>query len=289
MRLAQEALEDIKMSSKVNYGKYRVNTDGLVFRADGYSNRSYDHNSTNWKDLTPSGFDITLESSGLYNESGYYEFRRGSNNLYGAISGENFTGLRSLGVFKDKNSSFTIESFFKVNTKGGAESDDGAVIFGNTDHNKSGFSYGIVAHTGNGGGVSGLHVVIASDKEDNAGGAGTHTHSPETGVTGVLSNPLSPSISNDTFCHAAMTYDSSDGVMAAYLDGVIKDSGTFPSSQELHQGTGNGTYQQFFIGGNNSSGINVDVGMVSCYNRALSSGEVYGNCKAVKHRYGGGY
>ena len=39
----------------------------------------------------------------------------------------------------------------------------------------------------------------------------------------------------------------------------------------------------------NLSGINVDIGMVSAYNRALESGEVYANCKAVKHRYGGGY
>ena len=191
------------MSSKVNYGRYRVNTDGLVFRVDGYSQRSKEHNSEYWRDLTPSGLDVKLENSGLYSEeSGFYQFRAGTDNSYGAISGENFTGLRSLGVFKDKNSSFTIESFFRLKSGETIGSDDGAVIFGNTDHNKSGYSYGLVARTGNDNEIRGLHAVLASDKEDKAGGAGTHTHSPETGVTGVLSNPLSPSISNDTFCHS---------------------------------------------------------------------------------------
>ena len=278
------------MSSKVNYGKYRVNTDGLVFRVDGYSQRSYDHNTEYWRDLSPSGLDVKLENSGLHNEeSGFYQFRAGTSNTYAAISGENFTGLRSLGVFKDKNSSFTIESFFKLKSGEAVSADDGAVIFGNTDHTKSGYSYGLIARTGDDNEVRGLHAVLASDKEDNAGGAGTHTHSPWTGVTGVLSNPSSPSIVPDTFYHAAMTYDASDGSTVSYLDGVAKNTGTFPSSQELHQGTGNGTYQQLYIGGNASSGLNIDIGVVAAYNRALSSGEVFGNCQAVKHRYGGGY
>jgi hypothetical protein len=87
-----------------------------------------------------------------------------------------------------------------------------------------------------------------------------------------------------------MTYSANDGMTLGYLDGVVKNSGTFPASgQDLHKSTGDANYHQFFIGGNNSSGLNVDVGMVSCYNRALSSGEVFGNCQAVKHRYGGGY
>ena len=57
------------MSSKVNYGKYRVNTDGLVFRVDGYSSRSHDHNTEFWRDLTPSGLDVKLQNSGLYDET----------------------------------------------------------------------------------------------------------------------------------------------------------------------------------------------------------------------------
>jgi len=283
--------EDTKMSSKVNYGKYRVNTDGLIFRVDGYSSRSHSHNTENWKDLTPSGLDVKLENSGLYSEaSGFYQFRAGTQNTYAAVSGENFSGLRDLGLFKDKNSSFTIESFFQIRTGAGLTApDDGAVIFGNTDHNKSGYSYGFVAHTGEGGQISGLNAVLSSNKEDNAGGAGTHTNSPWTGVTGVLSDPATPSIEANSFYHAAMTYSAIDGMTVSYLDGVVKNSGTFTASQQLHKSTGNGTYQQFYIGGNASSGINVDVGVVSAYNRALSSGEVYANCKAVKHRYGGGY
>jgi len=273
------------MSSKVNYGKYRVNTDGLVFRVDGYSQRSKEHNSQYWRDLTPSGLDVKLENSGLYSEeSGFYQFRAGTDNSYAAISGENFTGLRSLGVFKDKNSSFTIESFFKLKSGETVSSDDGAVIFGNTDHNKSGYSYGLIAHTGDDNEIRGLHTVLSSNKTDSV-----ESHNPWTGITGVLSDPSSPSIVPDTFYHAAMTYDSSDGSTVSYLDGVAKNTGTFPSSEELHKGTGDGTYQQLYIGGNASSGLNVDVGVVSAYNRALSSGEVYANCKAVKHRYGGGY
>lgn len=273
------------MASKVNYGRYRVNTDGLVFRVDGYSQRSKEHNSEYWRDLAPSGLDVKLEHSGLYDEtSGYYKFRAGASNTYAAISGDNFTGLRSLGVFKDKNSSFTIESFFKLKSGEAVNSDDGAVIFGNTDHSKSGYSYGFVALTGQGGEIRGLNAVLASNKTD-----GVETHNPWTGITGALSDPASPSIAPDTFYHAAMTYNASDGSTVSYLDGVAKNTGTFPSSQELHKGTGDGTYQQFYIGGNASSGLNIDIGMVSAYNRALSSGEVYGNCKVVKHRYGGGY
>lgn len=279
--------EDIKMSSKVNYGKYRVNTDGLVFRVDGYSQRSYSHNTENWLDLTSNDFDVKLENSGLHNEeSGFYEFRAGTSNTYAAVSGANFSGLRDLGLFKDKNSSFTIEAFFQLKT--GAQltlPDDGSVIFGNTDHNKSGYSYGLVARTGEDDVIRSLNAVLSSNKEDNSAGAGTHTNSPWTGITHVLSTDMTPS----TFYHAAMTYNSSDGKAISYFDGLVKDTGTFPASQEFHKNTGDGTYQQFYIGGNSSSGINVDIGMVSAYNRALESGEVYANCKAVKHRYGGGY
>ena len=105
------------MSSKVNYGKYRVNTDGLVFRVDGYSQRSYNLNTQSWKDLSPSGLDVTLTETDLYDEtSGYYKFRKGaSENDFGAVSGENFTGLRSLGVLKNEESSFSIEVFFSCN------------------------------------------------------------------------------------------------------------------------------------------------------------------------------
>ena len=152
------------MSSKVNYGKYRVNTDGLIFRADGYCSRSHDHNTEYWRDLTPSGLDVKLTDSGLYDEaSGFYKFRNPDNgvNTYAAISGANFTGLRSLGVLKDENSSFTLEAFFEIKDSGANNSppDDGAVIFGNTDHNKSGYSYGFVAHTGNGGEISGIKKI----------------------------------------------------------------------------------------------------------------------------------
>jgi hypothetical protein len=277
------------MSSKVNYGRYRVNTDGLVFRVDGYSQRSYSHNTENWKDLAPSGLDVKLTDSGLYDEtSGYYKFRNPNNatNKYAAVSGANFSGLRSLGVLKDDDSSFTIEAFFEIKVSGeNSPPDDGAVIFGNTDANKSGFSYGLVAKTGNGGEISGINAFIASNKVDQS------LNHPWTGVEVVLSDVNDPSISGSDFRHAAMTYDSSNGRMIGYLDGVAKGTGTFPSTNTsgFHDGTVNGVYQQFYIGGNLDSGLNTNIGMVGCYNRALSSGEVIGNCKAVKHRYGQGY
>jgi len=285
------------MSSKVNYGKYRVNTDGLVFRVDGYSQRSYNHNTQIWKDLSPSGLDVTLTETGLYDEtSGYYKFRKGaSENDFGAISGANFSGLRSLGVLKDEESSFSIEVFFEIKRDLSTYPDDGAVLFGNTDHNKNGYSYGIVTMTGNGDGttnqISGLKAFIASNKFESA-----TVNSPWTGLEVVLSDTSDPSISGSSFRHAAMTYDGSNGRMIGYLDGVVKGTGTYPLPNinasnigGFHTGTVNGTYQQFYIGGNASSGLNTNIGMVACYNRALSSGEVYGNCKAVKHRYGGGY
>ena len=83
------------MSSKVNYGKYRVNTDGLIFRVDGYSARSHSHNTEDWKDLTSNNYDAKLDNSGLYNEvSGFYEFRAGTLNTHAAVTGSNFSGLR---------------------------------------------------------------------------------------------------------------------------------------------------------------------------------------------------
>ncbi len=279
------------MPSKVNYGKYRVNTDGLVFRVDGYSQRSYDHNTEYWRDLAPNGLDVKLTNSGLYDEaSGYYKFRKGaSENNFAAVSGQNFTDLRNLGVLKDKDSSFSVEVFFGIKRDLSTYPDDGAVLFGNTDHNKSGYSYGLVTMTGDGEGgtnqISGLKAFIASNKIDQV-----TNNSPWTGVEVVLSDVDNPSISGSSFHHAAMTYNGNDGEMIGYLDGTVKGIGTFPLSNTsgFHDGTA-GTYQQFYIGGNDSSGLNVNVGMVACYNRALSSGEVYGNCKAVKHRYGGGY
>jgi hypothetical protein len=277
------------MSSKVNYGRYRVNTDGLVFRVDGYSQRSYSHNTENWKDLSPSGFDVKLTDTGLYDEdSGYYKFRNPDNgtNKYAAVSGANFSGLRSLGVLKDDDSSFTIEAFFEIKPSGeNSPPDDGAVIFGNTDAGKNGYSYGLVAKTGEGGEISGINAFIASNKVDSS------VNIPWTGVEVVLSDVNDPSISGSDFRHAAMTYNGSNGKMIGYLDGVVKGTGTFPSDNTsgFHNGTVDGVYQQFYIGGNLDSGLNTNIGMVGCYNRALSSGEVLGNCKAVKHRYGQGY
>ena len=277
------------MSSKVNYGKYRVNTDGLVFRVDGYSSRSHDHNTEFWRDLTPSGLDVKLQNSGLYDEtSGYYKFRNPDNgvNTYGAVSGANFSGLRSLGVLKDEDSSFTIEAFFEIKNSGAdSPPDDGAVIFGNTDHNKSGYSYGFVAQTGNGGEISGIKAVISTNKVDAT------NNNPWTGMSVTLSDVNNPSISGSDFRHIAMTYNSSTSEMTGYMDGVSKGSNSFTASNTyvFHTCTVNGTYQQFYVGGYNSSGLNINIGMVSAYNRALSSGEVLGNCKAVKHRYGQGY
>ena len=289
------------MSSKVNYGKYRVNTDGLVFRVDGYSQRSYSDGTQFWKDLAPSGLDATLTNTDLYDEtSGYYKFRKGaSENDFGAISGANFSGLRSLGVLKDEESSFSIEAFFEIKRDLSTYPDDGAVIFGNTDHNENGYSYGIVTMTGNGDGassdhqISGLKAFIASNKFESS-----TVNSPWTGLEVVLSDVNNPSISGSSFRHVAMTYDGNNGRMIGYLDGIVKGTGTYilpnvnAGSNTLggfHTGTVHGTYQQFYIGGNESYGLNTNIGMIACYNRALSSGEVFGNCKAVKHRYGGGY
>ena len=277
------------MPSKVNYGRYRVNTDGLVFRVDGYSQRSYSHNTENWKDLGVSGLDVKLTDTGLYDEdSGYYKFRNPNNgtNKYAAVSGANFSGLRSLGVLKDDDSSFTIEAFFEIKPSGeNSPPDDGSVIFGNTDAGKNGYSYGLVAKTGNGGEISGINAFIASNKIDS------NVNIPWTGVEVVLSDVNNPSISGSDFRHAAMTYNGSNGKMIGYLDGVVKGTGTFPSDNTsgFHNGTVDGVYQQFYIGGNLDSGLNTNIGVVGCYNRALSSGEVLGNCKAVKHRYGQGY
>ncbi len=282
------------MSSKVNYGKYRVNTDGLVFRVDGYSSRSYDHNTEFWRDLTPSGFDVKLQNTGLYDStSGYYKFRNpdSSENTHGAVSGSNFTGLRSLGILKDEESSFTLEMFFEIKDSGlNSPPDNGAVLFGNTNSavnpvNLSGYNYGFVCITGQGGEISGINATISTNKVDLG------VNHPWTGMDVVLSDRTYPSISGTEFRHIAMTYDGSTSKMIGYLDGKVKGTGSFPvaNTSGFHTGTEVGSYQQFYIGGNATYGLNVNVGMASAYNRALSSGEVFGNCMAVKHRYGDGY
>ncbi len=45
---------------------------------------------------------------------------------------------------KIKTPALLLRLFFQVKTGVGTSPDNGSVIFGNTDHNKSGYSYGFV-------------------------------------------------------------------------------------------------------------------------------------------------
>jgi len=271
----------------VNFGKGKIVTDGLVFRLDANSPRSYtgDGNTYDWYDLSAgtaydavfkSGEDL-IKASGIWGgetDIQYFKFRTTGVGETGYVHAEVPSGLRNEGVLKDENSSFTIEALFRPRdfyyTISGLP-DSGAPIFGNTFHESGCKNQGLITT-----GYSGDLLVRGTISSDSA----------TCFADGIDKNVISGSLVAENWQHVTVCYDASTSDFKCYANGISGQGvSTYPAVTEDFIGNHSDNTGAFFIGGDHYKyGGNVDVSVVSCYNRSLSSGEAYQNYQALKYR-----
>ena len=280
--------EDIDMSNDtVNFGKGKIVTDGLVFRLDANSPRSYtgDGNTYDWYDLSAgTAYDATFKSGedsikasgilGAETDIKFFQFRTTGVGETGYIHAEAPSGLRNEGILKDENSSFTIEALFRPKdfyyTISGLPN-SGAPIFGNTFHESGCKNQGLITT-----GYSGDLLVRGTISSDSA----------TCFTDGIDKNVISGSLVNGNWQHVTVCYDASTSDFKCYTNGISGQGvSTYPAVTEDFIGDHSANTGAFFIGGDPYKyGGNVDVSVVSCYNRSLSSGEAYQNYQALKYR-----
>ena len=272
----------------VNFGKGKIVTDGLVFRLDANSPRSYtgDGNTHDWYDLSAgtaynavfkSGEDLIKASGILETETDiqYFRFRTTGEGETGYVHAEVSSGLRNEGILRDENSSFSIEALFRpkyfVHTESGIP-DSGAPIFGNTFHESGCKNQGLL--------TTGYELdtlvrgTISSDSTTCfTDGINVHAISGNVGIDG-------------NWQHVTLCYDASTNDFNCYANGISgKSALAYPAVTENFIGDHPANTGAFFIGGDSYKyGGNVDISVVSCYNRSLSSGEAYQNYQALKYR-----
>ena len=283
--------EDIDMSNDtVNFGKGKIVTDGLVFRLDANSPRSYtgDGNTYDWYDLSAgTAYDATFKSGedsikasgilGVETDIKFFQFRTSgaAATETGYVHAEVPSGLRNEGILKDENSSFTIEALFRpkyfLHTESGMPS-SGAPIFGNTFHESGCKNQGLLT-TG-----YELEMLVR----------GTISSDSTTCFTdGINVSAISGNVGIDgNWEHVTLCYDASTSDFKCYTNGISGQGvSTYPAVTEDFVGSHSDNTGAFFIGGDPYKyGGNVDVSVVSCYNRSLSSGEAYQNYQALKYR-----
>ncbi len=272
----------------VNFGKGKIVTDGLVFRLDANSPRSYtgDGNTYDWYDLSAgTAYDATFKSGedsikasgilGAETDIKFFQFRTTGVGETGYVHAEVPSGLRNEGVLKDEGSSFSIEALFRprhISSIINGIPDSGAPIFGNTFHESGCKNQGLLT-TG-----YELEMLVR----------GTISSDSTTCFTdGINVNAISGNVGiNGNWEHVALCYDASTSDFKCYANGVSgQDISTYPAVTEDFIGDHSANTGAFFIGGDHYKyGGNVDVSVVSCYNRALSSGEAYQNYQALKYR-----
>ena len=272
----------------VNFGKGKIVTDGLVFRLDANSPRSYtgDGNTYDWYDLSAgtaynavfkSGEDSIKASGILGTETDiqYFHFRTTGVGETGYVHAEVPSGLRNEGVLKDEGSSFSIEALFRpryISSTINGIPDSGAPIFGNTFHESGCKNQGLLT-TG-----YELEMLVR----------GTISSDSTTCFTdGINVNAISGNVGiGNKWQHVALCYDASTSDFKCYTNGVSgQDVSTYPAATEDFIGDHTVNSGAFFVGGDHYKyGGNVDVSVVSCYNRSLSSGEAYQNYQALKYR-----
>jgi len=275
-------------NNTVNFGKGKIVTDGLVFRLDANSPRSYtgDGNTHDWYDLSAgtaynavfkSGEDLIKASGILETETDiqYFRFRTTGEGETGYVHAEVPSGLRNEGILKDENSSFSIEALFRPKYFSHIESgipDNGAPIFGNTFHESGCKNQGLL--------TTGYELdmlvrgTISSDSTTCfTDGINVHAISGNVGIDG-------------NWQHVTLCYDASTNDFNCYANGISgKSTSTYPAVTENFIGDHPANTGAFFIGGDRYKyGGNVDISVVSCYNRSLSSGEAYQNYQALKYR-----
>ncbi len=206
----------------------------------------------------------------------YFQFRTSgvAATETGYVHAEVPSGLRNEGVLKDENSSFTIEALFRPRdfyyTISGLP-DSGAPIFGNTFH-ESGCKNQVLITTG----YSGDLLVRGTISSDSA----------TCFADGIDKNVISGSLVVENWQHVTVCYDASTSDFKCYTNGISGQGvSTYPAVTEDFIGSHSDNTGAFFIGGDPYKyGGNVDVSVVSCYNRSLSSGEAYQNYQALKYR-----
>ncbi len=272
----------------VNFGKGKIVTDGLVFRLDANSPRSYtgDGNTYDWYDLSAgTAYDATFKSGedsikasgilGAETDIKFFQFRTTGVGETGYVHAEVPSGLRNEGVLKDEGSSFSIEALFRprhISSIINGIPDSGAPIFGNTFHESGCKNQGLL--------ITGYELEMLV--------RGTISSDSTTCFTdGINVNAISGNVGiNGNWEHVTLCYDASTSDFKCYTNGISGQGvSTYPAVTEDFIGDHSANTGAFFIGGDPYKyGGNVDVSVVSCYNRPLSSGEAYQNYQALKYR-----
>jgi len=272
----------------VNFGKGKIVTDGLVFRLDANSPRSYtgDGNTYDWYDLSAgTAYDATFKSGedsikasgilGAETDIKFFQFRTTGVGETGYVHAEVPSGLRNEGILKDEGSSFSIEALFRprhISSIINGIPDSGAPIFGNTFHESGCKNQGLL--------ITGYELEMLV--------RGTISSDSTTCFTdGINVSAISGNVGiNGNWEHVTLCYDASTSDFKCYANGVSgQDVSTYPAVAEDFIGNHGANSGAFFVGGDHYKyGGNVDVSVVSCYNRALSSGEAYQNYQALKYR-----
>jgi hypothetical protein len=282
----------------VNFGKGKIVTDGLVLRLDANSPRSLIEggDTYNWYDLSAgtaydavfkSGEDLIKASEllGTATDIQYFQFRTSgvAATETGYVHAEVPSGLRNEGVLKDENSSFTIEALFRpkyfLHTESGMPS-SGAPIFGNTFHESGCKNQGLL--------TTGYGEDLGPGQDRGMLIRGTISSDSTTCFTdGIDKNVISGNVGiGEDWLHVTLSYDASTSDFKCYANGVSGQGvSTYPAVTEDFIGDHSANTGAFFIGGDHYKyGGNVDVSVISCYNRSLSSGEAYQNYQALKYR-----
>ena len=223
-----------------NYYQAPIVTNGLVFAADAGNLVSYENGSTTTYSLTGSLSGSLINGVGFTNSNG------------GAWS---FDGVDDyIGTNTPELSSHTIEGWFNSNAEqGGASFATIVSIFGNYDGGSAKYT------------MIGLIPDLAFRIDD--------------GVNSFF-QVATTSYSVNTWYHVALTYNASNGVTRAYVNGIDIGGITFTSGVTFDSIPYNIARTQAGVYFNGS------VPSTRVYNRALTAAEVSQNFNAQRQRFG---
>jgi hypothetical protein len=223
-------------------------TDGLVLCLDAGNKTSYSGTGNTWFDLSGKKYHATLYNSPAFS-NGYMQFRSATTNSKYAVS----TFPES--VLRDTISQWTIEVVFKYIS---TPSSDEAVVAG-----RLGCHGGIYLYQ-----TPAIYHAIKTNQ--------CWTGAVNTSVNSITANKI---------YHSTMTYNN--GTVKHYLNGLkaVNDSILDINTYSFY-----GYSTSFYIGGIPSGNpelyaTNIDLAIVRCYTRELSSSEVLDNFTMSKGRF----
>ena len=223
-------------------GFYRgpnIVTDGLVFAVDAASTRSYPGSGTTWIDLSGQGNNATLGSNVTYNASGWMDFN-GTQNTNSNVAVPINRG--------ELGNNMSIEAFFRYD--GSASAGYRPIIGGNDPGAGTEVFFG--KNTGN----SNFGV-----QDGNYSGSFVSNYN----------------VFDGEWHHMVYTYASGTGKL--YLDGVLRNTGSFSKANDA---------EQIYIGAEVQEGYWFDgaIPLVRYYTQVLTAVEVAQNYNAQKSRFG---